>query len=248
VWFEPWVGALFDPDRLRLEERKGEHFILSPRYKRTWLRLIRAFVLDGADARFPGVGPNDYLVIKEPGGSVGAPLLMEALPESRMILLVRDPRDVAASWTDAHKEGSWLSTGEGPEESDNRARRAAKTYLRHVGPAKQAYESHRGRKGLVRYEELRADTLRTLKRIYSELEIPADERELAKAVDKHSWEKIPEEKKGAGKIFRKATPGGWREDLTPKQAKTVERITAPLLNELYPDGEQFGQREGLNPK
>src|SRR5919199_6554171 len=70
VWFEPWVGALFDPYHLRLERRKGEHFILSPRYRSTWLRGIRSFVLDGACARFPkAAGLSSYLVIKEPGGS-----------------------------------------------------------------------------------------------------------------------------------------------------------------------------------
>jgi hypothetical protein len=236
VWFEPWVGALFDPERLRLRERKGKHFILSPQYKSAWLRLIRAFVLDGAGARFPGMGADDYLVIKEPGGSVGASLLMEALPESRMILLVRDPRDVAASWTDAHKEGSWLSAGEGPEHSNKRAMKVAKRYLRNVGTAKLAYDTHRGRKVLVRYEELRADPVRTMRHIYSELGVPADGRQLVRAVKKHAWENIPEQEKGPGKFYRKATPGGWREDLTLEQAKTVERITAPLLKELYPKG------------
>jgi len=108
VWFEPWVGALFDPYHLRLEERKGEHFIFAPEYRKTWLRSIRRFVLEGALARFPeAVGQDEYLVIKEPGGSAGAPLLMEALPESRMVLLVRDPRDVVASWMDARREGGW---------------------------------------------------------------------------------------------------------------------------------------------
>jgi hypothetical protein len=53
-------------------------------------------------------------------------------------------------------------------------------------------------------------------------------------VEKHSWESIPEEEKGEGKFYRKATPGGWREDLTPGQIEAVERITAPLLKELYP--------------
>ncbi len=53
VWFEPWVGALFDPDHLRLEERRGKHFILSPSYKSAWLRSIRTIVQDGAGARFP---------------------------------------------------------------------------------------------------------------------------------------------------------------------------------------------------
>ena len=235
VWFEPWVGALFDPDHLRLEERRGKHFILSPHYKNVWLGSIRRFVRDGAAARFPKLGPEDYLVIKEPGGSVGASLLMEALPKSKMILLVRDPRDVVASWVDAHKEGAWRSADEGREEdSDKRTLKVAKRYLRHVGNSKQAYDAHRGHKVLVRYEELRADALGTMKRIYSDLGIEVDGAELSRAVEKYSWENVPEEEKGAGKFFRKAKPGGWREDLTPEQAEQVEEVTAPLLNEFYP--------------
>jgi sulfotransferase family protein len=235
VWFEPWVGALFDPYHLRLEDRKGKHFILAPRYRSTWLRSIRSFVLDGADVRFPEVSKDEYLVIKEPGGSAGAPLLMEALPESRMVLLVRDPRDVVASWVDAHREGGWKD-GRRKEKDQPRVPIdvRAKKYLQNVGEARKAYNSHQGRKVLVRYEELRADTLGTMKRIYSALEIPVDEGKLSQAVEKYSWENIPEEEKGEGKFHRKATPGGWREDLTPEQVKTVEKITAPLLNELYP--------------
>jgi Sulfotransferase domain len=87
---------------------------------------------------------------------------------------------------------------------------------------------------LIRYEELRSDTLGTMKRMYSTLGIEVDERELERVVEKHSWENIPEEEKGEGKFYRKATPGGWREDLSPQQARTVERITAPLMKELYP--------------
>jgi hypothetical protein len=74
-----------------------------------------------------------------------------------------------------------------------------------------------------------------LRRIYSTLGIPADEGELARTVEKHSWENIPEKKKGEGKFYRKAKPGGWREDLTPKQVKIVERIVAPVLEEFYSD-------------
>ena len=235
VWFEPWVGALFDPDHLRLEERRGKHFILSPSYKGAWLRSIRTIVQDGAGARFPEMAWDDYLVIKEPGGSVGASLLMEALPESRMILLVRDPRDVVASWVDAHKKGSWRSNDKGPEDSDQRTLKVSERYLRHVGAAKRAYEAHEGRKVLVKYEELRGDTAGTMKRIYSELDIPANGREIERAVAKHAWENISEKDKGEGKFYRKAKPGGWSEDLTPGQVETVEKITAPLLEAFYPD-------------
>jgi hypothetical protein len=237
VWNEPWVGHVFHAaiEESKRRGRKGKGFILASHYRRTWLRSIKAFVLDGAAARFPEMSSGDHLVIKEPGGSIGAPLLMEALPESRMTFLVRDPRDVVASQADAHREGSWMSSGRGPDASSvERARRAANIYLRNIEKAKQAYESHDGRKVLVRYEELRADTLATMKRIYSTLEIPVEEKKLAQAVEKHSWENIPEEEKGSGKIFRKATPGGWREDLTSEQIEAVQRITAPFLEEFYP--------------
>ncbi len=88
---------------------------------------------------------------------------------------------------------------------------------------------------MIKYEELRADTLGTMKRMYSALGVAVDEGELSRVVEKHSWENIPEEKRGEGKFYRKAKPGGWQEDLTREQVEAVERVTAPLLKELYPE-------------
>ena len=243
VWFEPRVGTVFDPQRF--QRYGGKHFILASQYKDVWLRSIRNFILDGANARFPELA-GGYLAVKEPGGSVGAGLIMEALPESGMVLLIRDPRDVVASWLDATRKGGWQTRrrGEGGRRAESLAetnpnafvRRHADAYLQHVGSARRAYEAHEGRKVVVRYEDLRADTLGTMKRMYGELDVPVEEARLAKAVEKHSWENIPEEEKGQGKFYRKATPEAWREDLTRRQVKTVERITAPLLEEFYPKG------------
>jgi len=243
VWFEPRVGTVFDPQRF--QRHGGKHFILASQYKDVWLRSIRNFILDGANARFPELA-GGYLAVKEPGGSVGAGLIMEALPESGMVLLIRDPRDVVASWLDATRKGGWQSRrrGEGGRRAESLAetnpnafvRRHADAYLQHVGSARRAYVAHEGRKVVVRYEDLRSDTLGTMKRMYGELDVPVEGVRLAKAVEKHSWENIPEEEKGQGKFYRKATPEAWREDLTRRQVKTVERITAPLLEEFYPKG------------
>jgi hypothetical protein len=72
-----------------------------------------------------------------------------------------------------------------------------------------------------------------MKRIYSALEMPVEEAELARSVEKNSWEKIPAEQKGEGKFHRKAKPGGWSEDLTARQARIVEGVACSLLRELY---------------
>jgi hypothetical protein len=247
-WHEPLVGHLFGNLYYVRAGHRGddEHFILGDRHRELWLGTVRRFVLDSANARFPEVvSEGRYLIVKEPQGSMGAPLLMEALPESRMILLVRDPRDVVASNLDAHKGGTWtadLMRKGGKEKPPSLAERRpddfvrgqARRYVRDVGNAKTAYDEHRGRKVLVKYEDLRADTLGTMKRIYSSLEIPVDGTELARSVEKHSWENVPEEEKGEGKFHRKATPGGWKEDLTPQQVEIVERVAGPLLRQLYP--------------
>ena len=246
LWDEPWVGALFGRFYYSAVNKRGRtnpQFILGG-HKDSWLRSIRFFVLDAAAATFRDLSEDDYLIIKEPNGSIGAPLMMEALPESRMILLARDPRDVIASSMDARREGGWnyernknlyLEGKKVSSSGDPNAFAAgrAKRYLEGMGKAKEAYDAHEGKKVLVRYEELRADTLGTMKRMYSELGIEVDEGELERVVDKHSWENIPEDQKGEGKFYRKATPGSWREDLTPEQAEAIERITAPLMKEYY---------------
>jgi hypothetical protein len=75
--------------------------------------------------------------------------------------------------------------------------------------------------------------LEEMGRLCSDLRLPVKEDRLARVVEKHSWEKVPEQEKGPGKFYRKAEPGSWSEDLTPRQIKIVERITMPLITEFY---------------
>jgi hypothetical protein len=246
LWEEPMVGKLFGEfyDRSMEAELQRPDFIMSNATRRGWIRALRNFVLGCASYAHPRLGADDYLVVKEPNGSMGAALLMEALPESRMILLIRDPRDIVSSQLDGARQGGWMYERKENEDwkrrampdknPDNFVRNRSRKYLLHAGSAKEAYDAHSGFKVLVRYEDLRADTLTEMRRIYSTLGIEVDQDELARIVEKHSWENIPEDQKGEGKFYRKASPGGWREDLTPEQAKIIEKMTAPLLEEFYP--------------
>lgn len=254
LWNEPLVGALFGEF---FQERSAHHreksFVMGLDRKPVWLESVRRFVLDAVGTKYDRRTREGYLVVKEPSGSVGAPLIMEAIPESRMVFLIRDPRDVVASILDATKRGSWLhewsnepheydaakSSGKSlPDEISNGESTAfvekqARVYLHLAEPARQAYEAHEGPKALLRYEDLREDTLNEMKRLYTELEMTVDEEELARVVEEHSWENIPEERKGEGKFFRKGEAGGWRKDLTAEQIEIIEEITAPLLQEFY---------------
>jgi hypothetical protein len=246
VWEEPMVGRLFGEfySRAPRDNLRSADFVMGDPIRRGWIRSIRNFVLDGALYSNPRLGSGGYLIIKEPNGSVGAPLLMEALPESRMILLVRDPRDVIASVLDAATEGGWLYESRKGKTNASRdtgrrpnafVRERANVYRRGVQSAWRAYEAHEGPKVLVRYEDLRADTMKEMRRIYAVLGIVAEDEDLRRAVEKHSWENVPDREKGRGKFYRRGTSGGWKEDLTPKQIEVVEKTTASLLERFYPE-------------
>jgi Sulfotransferase domain len=198
LWFEPRLGNVFHAN---IPKNKG------------WLPGVRRFVLEGARHRF---GKPQRLVIKETSGCIGAPTLSEALPESRLLVIVRDPRDVVASWLDAKRKEGW-STKKGGQKYDRHpdslAIFLAKRYKVNVENALAAFESHRGPKALIFYEELRHNTTQTLARALSDLGLDVSSERVETIATQHAFESVPAEEKGPGKFRRKAQPGSWREDL-----------------------------------
>ena len=232
TWFEPRLGDVFAAD-LPTRFRNGA-YVMARRHKATWLPSVRNFVLDGARGQFGDeLELGGRLVIKETSGCVGAPIISEALPESRLTVIVRDPRDVVASWLDARREGGWRRNqvrGKLDDEPDLLAVHLVERYRRNVENAVSAFDSHRGPKAQIRYEDLRYDAAGVLAGVFSDLGLGGERSEAA--AERHSWESIPEEGKGPGKFHRKAKPGGWREDLTPEQVRAVEEVAGPLMDRL----------------
>ena len=240
VWEEPKVGRLFGEFYARAKPTQlgRTNYVFGEPTREAWTGALRDFVLRTAWASHPSVTPERYLIVKEPGGAVGAPLLMAALPESRMVLLVRDPRDFAASVLDATRKGGWMQEGmdewakrdlDSEKDVQRYLKALSRQYVRQISNGKKAFDDHDGRKIMVRYDDLRTGTLDTMRDLCAALELPVADKRLTVVVDKHSWENIPQSERGEGKFYRKATSGGWREDLTPEQAKIVEDITAPLI-------------------
>jgi LPS sulfotransferase NodH len=256
LWKEPFFGVLLN-SRNNLAHRgyvNSKQFLLGEPYREVWIGSMRRLFLDVGRAKFPNISPKHHLIIKEPNGSMSASLILEAFPESKLVFLVRDSRDVVASLLDAAQKGSWygydkfeasvaeaVRRGGGPDtplerSDDELVGQLARNYVKNVSAVKEAYARHPdGAKVLVRYEDLRATPRDCVFHICDSLGIDVDRDQLEQAVERRAFENIPHEDRGQGKFYRRATPGGWREDLTPEQARTVEEITDPLLREFYPD-------------
>lgn len=139
-------------------------------------------------------------------------MILETLPDSKMIFLVRDGRDVVDSLLDLHQRNSWYSEYAKTFPSQEERLKALEFYARlwrtRILTTKTAYEKHdQGLRLLVRYEDLRVNTSRELKRIYQFVGTEVTDDYLNDVVSKYSFEKIPETQKGSGRFLRTASPG-----------------------------------------
>lgn len=185
--------------------------------------------------------PDDpLLVIKEVNGSHAADLLMPLFPRSRMILLVRDGRDVLDSLVDANKPGGWLTklqwrgaAFETAEERREFVRQKALNWRARMTVCVRAYEEHDPElRFKLRYEDLLADTESQLAELARWLGLPFGQRRMAIIAGEHAFASSPERGRGPGGIRRAATPGAWREGLTSEERETANEIMAPILAEL----------------
>jgi hypothetical protein len=206
-------------------------------------RLMRDRFLAHARRHPPKVPlSHSVMLIKEPNGSQSADVIMNALPRSRFLFLLRDGRDVVDSELASNLEGSWVSrmfagsTGVREEERRAFVEQSAYKWLWRTEVVQEAYSRHPGPKHLVRYEDLRGDPLPHLRRIYDWLGLQIDEAALSATIHRHTFEEMPDEDRGEGQFSRAAKPGYWRESLSPEEQSVVASVIGPKLRELGYEG------------
>jgi len=186
----------------------------------------------------PDAGAVPLVVVKEPNGSQAADLILAAVPKSRAIFLLRDGRDVVDSELAGLAPDGWLGkefTGLGAVEPAERLEfvvRSASKWLWRTEVVEDAVSRHPGPGLTVKYEDLLTDTAASFGHVCRFLGVEITDDDLGALVARTAFASLPPELRGAGKFFRAAQPGLWRENLSADEQTAVERVIGPKLREL----------------
>ena len=167
-----------------------------------------------------------YIVDKTPSNALGFPDLQFMLPESPLIHMLRDGRDVVASLL----QQSWnnLDTGT-PLAINTDPRAAADHWVRCVRAARSVAP---GRLIEVRYEALVSDPEPTLTALMARLGIPFDPTMLRHHAVAHSLPTGESSSREVAEAVHVRSLGRWRERLGPEARAVVAEVAGTLLREL----------------
>jgi hypothetical protein len=232
----PKLGTLAD------YKRQKRDYLFSDRYRDTWMPQLRELI----GRRFEAQAAEDIaathsierpiVVVKEPG-SHAADTIMDLFPESALVFLLRDGRDVVDSWLDAYRDGSW-ATDEGAYPVDDGGRIPlirwqSSVWLHRTEVVQETYaRTDPSLRVLVRYEEMRADPAGALRRICDVLGIEATSHHLAEIAKVNEFSRVPRSKRGEGQEIRRAEPGGWADNMSHEEILAMHEILAEKLDEL----------------
>jgi hypothetical protein len=230
----------FRTDQLRVVDNQHEShsYFFNDEFRSTWLPSLRELILRRFRAELQAANDDGRrpVIVKEPNGSTAADLLVAATPRARMLFLLRDGRDVVDSQLDAAQPDSWLSSARGGGEDMSPQRRLdflderARRWVANTAIVTAAFDSlPEARRLQVRYEDLLAEPRPQLVRILQWLDVdaPAD---LDAMIAARAFSTIPES--GAGQFARSATPGMWRQNLTPEEQSLLTEVLGATLARL----------------
>ena len=234
-----WAACESPPDLNTLLEVKAEEpgYFFAERYRDAWTKPLRELITARFEAQAADTGVADparaaAFVVKEPGSHV-APFLAELFPQSKVIFLLRDGRDVVDSWLDAYSEGSWaIPGGAFPVSEEGRIpliKWLSAVWAYRSRAVKEAYDSRGPADRIqIRYEELRSDTEAWMTRVCEMIGI--DARRVPEVVEGHRFETLP--RTGRRLFTRQARPGGWRDNLSLAEQEAMHEAMGDALVEF----------------
>lgn len=222
----------------RIDESKSrKHYFFCTEFKEIWLFYLRKLLLNRIYAQFENL--DSKIIIKEPNGSMGADIISESLPNSKIVLLLRDGRDVIHSNLAqispegfASKQGKIVASLQN-KKILNEIKFRAKDWNSLVDILLSTYENHNKKlRYKVKYEDLRRDTFAELKKLYEFIEVSISDPELNEIIEKYTFENLPDEIKGIGTQRQFAKVEIWRKNFTSDEIITMNEIMEDKLRLL----------------
>ena len=210
-------------------------YFFSEKYRETWIFYLRKLILHRFYAQTKRL--DRKTIIKEVDTWGTADILSECLSNSKIIILLRDGRDVIDSLIDARKADGFMTKNSDmtplPGGRNAFIISHSKLWVTRNEIFLKAYNNrNKTLRYMVKYENLLDNTFDELKKLYNFIEIDISDEELQKIVKKYSFANIPKKEKGSGKFVRSATPGLWKKNFSNKEKDIMKNIMLETLVKL----------------
>ncbi len=199
-----------------------------------FLATLRRYMLELLEPMVGPLEPGQIFLEKTPSHAVYLPEIAELLPDARVVNVLRDARDVAASLLAASR--SW-----GAGWAPRRARDAARMWVEHVEAVERARSILGDRLLEVRYEDVHDAPERELRRLLAFAGLAWSDPEIHEAIEANragatGTDGTPLVRGGEFALrgrrevrepegfLRKAAVGGWRDDLSRRERLDVWRV------------------------
>lgn len=210
------------------------NYFFAKQYSKTWKKYLRKLILQRIYAQIQDI--RITVVLKEPNGTMGSDIISECLPKSKLLLILRDGRDIVDSAID-FQETSWgkriRDFASVDTDRSTFIRRFSHLWVELITILLQTQKAHNPELSLtIRYEDLRTNTTNYLKKIYNFLNIEISENDVKQICKKFSYENIPDEIKGKGKSVRFAQVDRWKNIFSKEEKELMNSIMETTLTKL----------------
>jgi len=221
----------------RIDARKDtENYFFSEKYKNTWSYYLGKMILNRVNAQFNDLSKK--IIIKEPSSLLDASdILSSSTPKSKIIILVRDGRDVIDSLLNARQNLGWLV-----KKKENLLPNSQRpTFIKHrsrfwthqMKILMNTFETKSDKNCvLIKYEDLLNNTKPILTKLYNFLNIEITDNEIDSLIKKFNFQSIPNENKGKGQFTRSASPGDWEKNFSNGEIDVMQAIMGETLKKL----------------
>ncbi len=172
--------------------------------------------------RMQGGDGKKVLVEKTPDNLFYLDVLLTSIQNAKIIEVIRDCRDVCASWLAKAKTKAW---------ADKSIKAISEQWVKSIDCGRKYSEAEKFKNNIiqVRYEYLRHNTNTELKRILNFAQLDISENQINHIVNSTHISKY---ERGEGLHVYKGVVGDWANRLTKDEIATIHRFAGPTMRKL----------------